>query len=164
MWARGQSCFVCLMFLLLLRSVSSYLELLWLNSVELAAPYRQVSVYPRGPETAEPSVHEKCLCCQLWFPAWPLLLGCPTRPHRGPPWPFVCGPCSLWTSRSLAFHMRLCPITPCPPLNIRSLCLHLQPVADPERERLSLESWIPAWRKINHLWKKDEGKKKRKSR
>lgn len=115
MWARGQSCFVCLMFLLLLRSVSSYLELLWLNSVELAAPYRQVSVSPRGPETAEPSVHEKCLCCQLWFPAWPLLLGCPTRPHRGPPWPFVCGPCSLWTSRSLAFHMRLCPITPFPP-------------------------------------------------
>lgn len=32
-------------------------------------------------------------------------------PRSPRPWLFVCGPCSLWTRHSLAFHMRLCPIT-----------------------------------------------------
>lgn len=40
-------------------------------------------------------------------------------PHSPRPWPFVCRPCSLWTRRSLAFHMRLCPITLLTPLEPR---------------------------------------------
>lgn len=92
------------------------------------------SLDPGGPETANPSVDEKCLRCQLWFPAWPLFLRlAPTQPLLGP---LCAGLRSPLTCRSLAFYMRLCPITWRPYLlRIYSFCLHLQPASEPQKDK-----------------------------
>lgn len=80
---------------------------------ELAAPLRCTPGVQRQPN---PVLDEKCLSCQLWFPAWPLLPDRPSRPRRARP--FVCGPCSPWTRRSLAFsHATVSNHPAHPPLN-----------------------------------------------
>lgn len=80
---------------------------------ELAAPLRCTPGVQRQPN---PVLDEKCLSCQLWFPAWPLLPDRPSRPCRARP--FVCGPCSPWTRRSLAFsHATVSNHPAHPPLN-----------------------------------------------
>lgn len=76
----------------------------------------------------------------------------PSCPHRASPLALcVQTVLPVDSSLSMAFQMRLCPITfHSFLLWIWSLCLHLQSASDPV-EREILQSWIPAWRKMT-LW------------
>lgn len=146
MWDRGHRCFVFSVFApLLFRGRPARRSCCGSPACRAGS---SAQIYPRGPETVEPAVDEKCLSCQLWFPAWPLLLDRPSRPRRAPtPGPLCvdpapCGLAALWPFTCD------CVQSPCSPPSEPRASVPISCQLPTLRER---ERFISALKKSNHL-------------